>query len=165
MSVKNSDARDLSEFLTETDRVRRELWYLTSAIESQQSNVRVASGVTGFLAIIGTGVSFVAPPFGVGMFALGASTYIGTKVADGVMNKGNDNRLRPLVDLQYEEKIAHFLQKYGINGIDTAELRNIRDKNVFGITDLGSELFQLTYYVQRFESFKKDFEKFKEHRL
>ena len=115
-------------------------------METQQTVVRFASGVTGGTAIAGTCVSLLMPPVGVAMFTVGATGYCATQATDAVMNINNDCRLEPLLSLQYTDQIEQFMNEYNINEIDIAELRRLRT-NTCTYFELGKELSQATLYL------------------
>ena len=93
---------------------RKELRNIITALESQQSSVRLASGVTGGLTVAGIALTPFFPPVGLVVAGVGAITFGGTHATDVVLNKKNDDRLiKPLIDSNFETEVANFLQQYG----------------------------------------------------
>ena len=135
-------------FTRKLTRARRELSNIVTSLESQQSVVRIASGITGTTTLVGVGLSFVVPPLGLGMAALGGAGFLGTQVTDVGLNAINDNRLKPLLDLQFENEISRFLNIYGIDELNIESFRRIQNAEYNAIGSLWPEIVSIAGIIE-----------------
>ena len=136
-------------FTRKLTRARRELSNIVTSLESQQSVVRIASGITGTTTLVGVGLSFVVPPLGLGMAALGGAGFLGTQVTDAGLNAyTHDNRLNPLLDLEFENELSRFLNVYGIDKLNIESFRKIRNTEYNAIGSLWPEIVSIAGIIE-----------------
>ena len=138
------------DFTRKLYHTRRELRNIVTALESQQSSVRIASAVTGGFGITGLLVAAVLPPVGLGIAALGTAGHVITQSTDVGLNSKNDGRLKRLLDLEFENEIATFLQLYGIGELDIETFREIRDAEYNAAGSLLPEILVVFGYITNF---------------
>ena len=135
-------------FTRKLTHTKRELRNIVNALESQQSSVRVASGVTGTTTLLGIGISFLLPPIGLGVAALGATGFAGSQVADVALNTIHNDRLKALLDLDFENEISNLLQLYGIDQLTIQSLREVRDADFNAVGSLWSKIVAIATTIQ-----------------
>ena len=135
-------------FTRKLTRTRRELSNIITSLESQQSGIRIASGITGTTTLVGVGLSFVFPPVGLGIAALGGAGFLGTQVTDVGLNAINDNRLKPLLDLEFENEISRFLNIYGIDELNIESFREIQDAKYNAVGSLWPEIVKIAGVIR-----------------
>ena len=127
-------------FIRKLTRTKREVHNIVTALESQQTGIRIASGLTGTTTLVGVALTFWLPPIGLGLAALGGSGYLGVQVTDVGLNIKHDNRLKPLLDLEFENETSHFLSLYDINELNIESFRQIRDAEFNAVGGLWPEI-------------------------
>ena len=55
----------------------------------------------------------------------------------------NDDRLKPLIDSNFETEVANFLQHYGIDDLDIETFRKLRDAKFNAVGSLWPEIVAL----------------------
>ena len=127
---------------------RRELRNLIAALESQQTGIRIASGVTGTTTLVGIGLSFLFPPVGLTITAFGGAGYLGAQFADVGLNTIHDARLQPLLDLRFDNEVSSFLNRFGIDNMSIESFREIRDAQYNAVGSLWPEILSVTATIQ-----------------
>ena len=74
--------------------------------------------------------------------------FLGTQVTDVGLNAINDNRLKPLLDLEFENEISRFLNIYGIDELNIESFREIQDAKYNAVGSLWPEIVKIAGVIR-----------------